>query len=481
MEGQRRPTRWILFGVVILGLIAWLTVRYLHKRSLVRDLGSTDMQVRVDAASKLLEMGKLGDALPAQHIIVRSKTAEALGEIGTDDALDVLADIIRDSEDAPRRWARHALAKQGKRAMPILLGALSAGGATRDEAIQAMIEIGPETAQEVRFFISDGSSRNGSAEALARIGGVGTGALVRACYNAHGSLRDAALNNLGLERSEAVVEPALYNLLPISGSRKGAAIKALGLVGDRVATPEIIPFLEDVDNREAAVTSLGQIGDPRAVEPILATLTETEKQYRYAAILALRRIGRPAFPALVRELNSSKVLMRRAAAQALIGSSSSQVNVALTAALWDTDVQVRAAAASALGWQGNVSAVPALVSALSDDAWEVVDAAVEALGEIGVDAVQPLLAIVGQPDRDVTVRYQISRALVAIGRPAVDQLTLALASGNAAVQKWVAVALGEIGDPRAVEAMENLAESGNPEVRWVVQEQLRRLESLSGT
>jgi HEAT repeat protein len=481
MEGRRRPTGYIVFGVIVLALIAWLSGRYVQKRSLLRDLGSTDMQVRVAAADKLLEMEKLADSLPAQHIIVRSKTAEALGEIGSDGALDVLGGILEDSEEAPRRWARRALTKQGKRAMPVLLGALSAGGATRDEAITALIEIGPWTSRQVRFFLSDGSARGGAAEALARVGGVGPDALVRACYTPHDGLRDAGLNSLGQERAEAVIEPALYNLQPLDDSRKGAAIKALGLVGDRRATPEIIPFLEDKDNREGAVTSLGQIGDPRGVEPILATLTETEKRYRDAAILALRRIGKPAFPALVRELGSTDVLMRRAAAEALIGSSSPRVNGALMAALSDPDVQVRAAAASALGWQGNVAAVPTLVFALSDDAWQVVDAAVGALGEIGVDAVQPLLAFLARPDSGVTVQYQISRALAAIGKPAVVQLTAALERDDPVVQKWVSVALGEIGDARAVGAIEKLAESASPEVRWVAQEQLRRLQRLAGT
>jgi HEAT repeat protein len=439
------------------------------------------MQVRVAAAEQLLETEKLSDSLPAQHIIVRSKTAQALGEIGSEEALGVLGEILEDSEEAPRRWARRALVKQGKRATPILLGALSAGGGTRDEAITAMIELGPQTSEKVRFLLTDGSSRGGAAEALSQIGGVGTKTLVRACYNVHDGLRDAGLNNLGLQRSEAVVEPALYNLLPLDESRKGAGLKALGLVGDRRATPEIIPFLEDKDNRETAVTSLGQIGDRRAVEPILSTLMETEKRYRNAAILALRRIGKPAFPALVRELRSDEVLMRRAAAEGLGGSSSAQVNAALMAAITDADPQVRRASSLALGWKGNVAAVPALVSVLSDDSWEVVDAAVSALGEIGVDAVQPLLAFVRQPGPSMTVQYQISRAFAAIGRPAVGSLTEALMDSNPGVQKWAAVALGEIGDASAVEAMKTLAESGSSDVSWVAQEQLRRLQSLTGT
>ncbi|MCJ7749838.1 MAG: HEAT repeat domain-containing protein, partial [Armatimonadetes bacterium] len=142
MEGRRRSLGYVALVVVGLVLVGWLTARYLVKRQLIRSLGSTDMQVRVDATQKLLDMEKLSDVLPGQHIIVRSKTAEALGEIGSDEALGVLGEILADQEEAPRRWARRALVKQGMRAMPVLLSALSAGGGTTDEAIAALEEIG---------------------------------------------------------------------------------------------------------------------------------------------------------------------------------------------------------------------------------------------------------------------------------------------------------------------------------------------------
>jgi HEAT repeat protein len=144
---------------------------------------------------------------------------------------------------------------------------------------------------------------------------------------------------------------------------------------------------------------------------------------------------------------------------------------------------VRASAATALGWKGNVSAVPALVGALSDSNWEVVDAAVLALGEIGLGAAERLLAVLGSPESSLTVRYQLSRALSAMGPDAVPRLTAALSDSSAAVQTWSAVALGEIGtaDLEAVAELERLADTGDPEVAWVAQEQLRRLKSLSGT
>ncbi len=481
MEETRRPTGYIVFAVIAIALIAWLTGRYLHKRALLRDLGSNDMAVRVDAARKLLEMRKLEDSLPAQPIIRRSKTAEALGEIGSEDAMRVLGVILRDQEDAPRRWARQALEDLGERAVPTLLAALSAGGDPCDQALEALAELGPSVAPKVRFFMLDGGSRDGATWALAEGGRVGVEALLRACHNPDNGIRSAALGALGGYEVEAAVGPALENVKnPPHGSVKTAAIKALGLIGDRRAVPDLIPRLEEKDFREAAVTSLGQIGDPRAVQPILATLTATDKRYRNAAVLALRRIGAPAFDSLVRELRSREVLMQRAAAAALVGSNTRRLNVALASALRDEDPQVRASAALALGWDGNLAAVEPLHGALVDPSWRVVDAAVKALGEVGVGAIARLQDVLRDPTETSTVRYQVARAMAAMGDAAVDPLIAALSQVDPEVQKWSAVALGEIGqvEPQAVEALEELERAGSSDVKWVAGEQLRRLRRL---
>jgi HEAT repeat protein len=480
MEGRRRPTSYIAIAVIAVILIGWLTIRYMGKRQLIDALDHRNLQVRVAAAQKLLDMEALSDALPAQPIIVRSKTAEALGEIGTDPALKVLGEILKDQEEAPRRWARQALVKLGMKSMPVLLSALSASGGTRDEAVTALKQIGSQTAEEVRFLLPDRGAYSGAATALAQLGPEGVKPLLLACYNEDGDLRAAALNNLGLRKVEAAVEPALHNLGSDPNNKKGAAIKALGFIGDRRAVPALIPFLKDKSNREGAVTSLGLLRDPRAVEPILSTLLATEKRYRNAAILALGRIGAPALAALVRELGSPQVLMREAAAEALIGSNTPTVNGPLMAALKDSDAQVRASAARALGWGGNVAAVPSLVAALPDKSWPVVDSSVGALGAIGIPAEGALLAVLQKPGEDLTVSYQIARALAAMGRPAVPKLIAALSDRSPSVQKWSAVALGAIGDPQAVEALQKLGSTAGPDVRWVVQEQLRRLTGMSG-
>ena len=192
-------------------------------------------------------------------------------------------------------------------------------------------------------------------------------------------------------------------------------------------------------------------------------------------MLALSRIGVPAVPALVRELKSSQVVMRRAAAQALKGNTSAEATPALVAALSDPDAGVRARRPRALGWSGNLAPVGALVRALGDKDWRVVDAAVQALGDIGPSAVSQLLTAVGATEQGTTTRFQISQALVVMGRDIVPQLVSALESPNTEVQKWSATALGGINDQRAVKALKQLGRKSSGDVRWVVEEQLRVL------
>ncbi len=494
MEERRRPWTYIVISVIALALIGWLIARSVAKQRLLRALGTNDMKVRVEAARALLESGKLVDSLPAQPVIRRSKAAQALGEIGTDKAIAALGVILQDQEEAPRRWARQALVKIGKRSIPTLMRALAAGGGTKDEAVKGLVQLGlgsdpkdkakvaesqAEVAAPVRFLLTERSGYGGAAQALSQLGDVGIAALIDGCYAVDANLRRQCLDNLGKQKVRAAVPAALYNLQ--EGGQIGNAIAALGLIGDRSATPALIPFLTDKDHRLAAATALGLLRDPRAVEPILATLTDTEKAYRDGAILALRRIGTPAIPPLIRTLKSPNVLLRRAAASGMIGIGSPAANAALAEALRDEDSEVRAEAALALGWKGNVAAVPPLVKALSDPDWRVVDAAVSALGDIGTKAINPLLSVLASGEAGVELQYQVSRALAAMGREAVPDLIAALDTGPEVVQRWVAVALGEIGDPRAVEPLRKLEARAEGNLKWVAQEQLRVLSGMSGS
>jgi HEAT repeat protein len=485
MPNRGRALTYVVIAVVGLGLIGWLTARYMVKRQLISDLSSNDLQnVRVPAARALLDMEKLEDALPAQPIIIRSKTAQALGEIGTDKAIGLLGVILKDQEEAPRRWAREALVKQGPKAISTLMKGLSATGGTLEESVKGLQEIGSVAAPEMRVLLSDRGSYKGASQSLAGMSGPGLDALLFTTYNPDADVRKQALADLAALAPKSKLSPADTQRVVVVALRNldkklspAAGIAALGLLGDRTVVPQIIPFLQK-DERSDAAVALGLLGDPRGVEPILATMSRTDKAYREVAIVALRRIvnksGAAAYGPIVQDLTAPMVLFRRAAAAGLVGANTSALNAPLSSALRDADSNVRASAAAALGAQGNLSAIPVLVQALSDKDWRVVNAAVNSLGAIGPTAIQPLLAIIAGR-ANATVDYQIASAFVLMRQAAVPQLISALSGGNPEVQKWSAVALGEIRDQDAVRPLEELEKKATGDLKWVVQEQLKVL------
>jgi HEAT repeat protein len=95
-------------------------------------------------------------------------------------------------------------------------------------------------------------------------------------------------------------------------------------------------------------------------------------------------------------------------------------------------------------------AVGLLLSALNDSNWDVRQNAAKALGTIGdARAIEPL--ITGLKDRDKNVQWAATEALGKMGSPAVHSLIAALKDSYS--RKFAVIALGEIGDARAVEPL----------------------------
>lgn len=111
---------------------------------------------------------------------------------------------------------------------------------------------------------------------------------------------------------------------------------------------------------------------------------------------------------------------------------------------------LRGAMALALGHIGDPCAVEALVEALRDDHWEVREPAVWALGNIGDPrAVKPLVHALN----DWTIRNEARDALVHIGAAAVEPLIKTLRRSDAETRREIVRALGQIDDPRVVDAL----------------------------
>jgi HEAT repeat protein len=233
------------------------------------------------------------------------------------------------------------------------------------------------------------------------------------------------------------------------GIRQDAAL-ALGRIGDARAVDPLAYRLWDVDRdvKRAAAEAMAAIGDVRAVDALITALAHaTEPRVSLVAAEALVQIGRPAVESLIVALRDSHYENRPDAARVLGQIGDARALEALTAALQDGDYIVRRAAAEALdgmGWRPRKDETSARYWVAKQE-WKRCAA-------IGGPAVGPLIAEL-RPD-NVTERLVVEEALVRIGAPAVEPLISALKDSKSwQVRRDAVEALGEIGDPRAVEPL----------------------------
>ncbi len=147
--------------------------------------------------------------------------------------------------------------------------------------------------------------------------------------------------------------------------------------------------------------------------------------------------------------------------------------------LKSSNPEVRARAAKSLGAAKQKKAVPSLIRNLEDGNAGVRLAVIEALAAIGHPAsAEPLaLALANVPKaagsrprplernaEDEEYRA-LAKALAAIGPPAANPLLRLLSSDDSELRRWAAVALGEIGDQKAVDPLLGMLEDSRSEVR----------------
>ena len=262
-------------------------------------------------------------------------------------------------------------------------------------------------------------------------------------------------------------------------------------MGDTVA--EQIAALTDDDwaIREEAAMLLGTMRDPRAVGPLVSLLRDSDRAVREAAIGALTAIGEPSVPVLGLCLSDPQPAVQEAASTVLASIADSRVLAPLIESLKKSDWIVRMQTARALGRINDQASVPHLIPLLQDtvkavreeastalatigepalpalrDAtthgdWLVRLHAVEALGKTKSSlAVEPLLSLLFN-DHDSAVREDAVRALGEIGDPqAVEHLLTAMKEPG--LRTLAVEALGRIGDRRAVPVLINVVTGTNP-------------------
>ena len=258
---------------------------------------------------------------------------------------------------------------------------------------------------------------------------------------------------------------------------------------DALRSNEIANKLADFRSLRAIrllMDRLEQISDSNLKEKIIVALGTTRTTDAFESLLNLQ--------------NDPNLKIRLAVVQALSQLGSPRAVEPLARGLADAKACVRVAAAEALGRLGDPRAVEPLVRSLADAGRDVRSAhredlcwtdrdvderwagrdvrrtAAEALGELGDPrAVESLVRYLA--DADAGVRVAAAEALGRLGDPrAVEPLTrIILADADASVRRTTAEALGRLGDPRAVEPLVRVLADADASVRRTAAEVLGKL------
>ncbi|MEQ8381224.1 MAG: HEAT repeat domain-containing protein [Coleofasciculus sp. A1-SPW-01] len=472
--------------VEALDVPAWLKVKLLEETrsdsaipGLLKLVEHSDSNVRSRAADALGNIGSetaipgLLKLLEHSDSDVRWRAAYALGKIGSENAIPGLLKLLEDADSYVRLKAAKALGKIGsENAIPGLLQLLKdSDSSVRRSAAIALGNIGSENAiPGLLKFLEDSDSylRYSAAEALGKIGSENAiPGLLKFLEHSDAYVRMSAAEALGQIGSENAI-PGLLKFLEDSDAvvRKRAAY-ALGKIGSENAIPGLLQLLKDSHSvRYSAAEALGNIGSENTIPGLLKLLKDSHSVVRSRAADALGKIGSEnAIPGLLQLLEDSDSYVRRRAASALCKIDSENAIPGLLKLLEDADSYVRQKAAYALGNIGSENAIPGLLKLLKDS-HSVRMIAAYALGKIGSENTIPgLLKLL--EDSDAVVRRIAAEALGNIGsEKAIPGLLKLLEHSAYDVRRRAAEALGQIGSENAIPGLLKLLEDADSYVRW---------------
>jgi HEAT repeat protein len=353
----------------------------------------------------------------------------------------------------------------------------------------------------------------------------GAGPLARAMADEDWHVRRTAVRALASRRDPSIVETLVTALRDQhrNFSVLSSALQLLSMTGVDLASA-LIDLLrqDDADLRIQAALALGAQTDPRAIDALMIALDDPDANVRFHAIEALGKLAPPsAVERLAAIAESNDFFLAFPALDALARIRDPAVAPRVVPLLKDPLVGEQAA--EVLGQIGDEDAVAPLVLVLDrDDAAVagVVDALaairrryLEELGVAGhiedlvrrsisptgaqriIDAaarstdasLKNLITVLGwlrgpAVERALThmlgaaaVHQELIEAIVRFGSPMVDRLIDQLRDGDVATRRAAVIALGHIGDARAVPALIDLIEQDDRELLVAAAGALARL------
>lgn len=218
---------------------------------------------------------------------------------------------------------------------------------------------------------------------------------------------------------------------------------------------------------------------PNGFEVLIEALNDNSAEVREYAAIKLARYGHDrACPALIEALDDPDERVRRAACHALATFRDKRSVAPLLKWLDESNQAIRGAAARALGTIGDKRAVEPLISLLTDREYDVRLAAIVSLGTLRDErAVRPLIA--GWEHEDTGHGHFILVALGEIGNsraiPFLENILRSATLKDCCTSEAgdAATALGKIGGVEAKAILRWAAEEVNPSYRYCFDDALR--------
>lgn len=437
-------------------------------------------RVRRDAVDRLVELGVSGGlgvpaALPAvlralddPHHLVRRAAFSGLKRLfpaGSDEPLALAL-----GSTAPD-VARLALDELFARA-----GAEGAGRAQALDRIRAALSAPSPEVRRYAFELLERGAGKGSLEALLaalqsdyadlRIGVIErlatqrdervTAALRKALGSDHGDLRLRAAELLAERKDDLCVDVLAALLRAEEGAAPSRARAALVRLGSPAAARALLSRADELkgDERAAMLAAIGEAREPGAMEGLCAYADDESGAVRGAAFDAALRIADRAY--VDRGEGRHDVERGRDTALALRF-------FAAAARSKDAALRLRAAGELDLGKEAEAGAL--LVSLMSDRDAEVRKAAARAYGlrvaEKEAD-VAPMLAVLAAGTRELLLAAAEAAAHRGEGA-ALRPLLLLVRAGEDDERPKALLALGTLGDARALSEIETIAAGGTEE------------------
>lgn len=467
--------------------------------SLVASLGEEDFSLRRAVIWALFKLGEasvpaLLSALNSDNLRVKADAVEVLGYIKSESAIEPLSVLLYDGK------------------LPLLLRQAVAKALAKIDtpsAMEVLLKVvkNKEVEEELRvtsLWLLDFENQSVVEELEKLVKDKEENYLVR----------KAAIQRL-VEVKYSMIFECLLSIINDSDEKefiKTFCIRQLGELGNEKTGDILLSLAKSKPSLIKPIAlALADLGDLRAIPYLVSVLEESFDGSDYQVINAIKFLRAPqGYPEFLKLCRSSNPKLRQLGAELLGFVPTEESLNTLLSLLKDEYPAVRQSASLSLGRLGRFQATEPLINALKDSYAIVRETAVQALGDIGdkraVEAILPILqdpnpnirrnAIIalgklGDPRAlnpllniasdfasshsrvDVWVIEEVHKALVRIGKPAVEALIIILSNreADALMRKLAVVSLTDIGDVRAVEPLINAFEELTT-IRWLRREQL---------